>query len=219
MITDLDVIQAISDLYNERPVFDHIVFNPLRTMGVYVGIKYVAGHTLVIYRGSTTAQDWAKDFFAVPHECLDHPQLGALHAGFAFGADHAYAEIKPLIKGPVVVGGHSLGAAQALIGTALMLIDNVSIIASVVFGEPKPGMERLKELLAPVTIRSYKNCDDLVTHVPFTLLGLNYQHPRELLALHEPPLPNDPWRQLGAHHHELYLAAIGKMKDIPVIVQ
>lgn len=217
MLTDYDVIQAVDDLYNNAPVFDHII-NGDATFGVYVGIKHFGDDTLVVYRGSTVRDDWAKDFFAVPHENLLHPQLGVLHAGFALGADKTVELLKPLIRGRLIVGGHSLGAAQALIGAATLMLQGITPTAAVVFGEPKPGFPTLAEFLAPLTIRSYRNCDDIVTHVPFSIMMLNFVHPRELLDVHEPPPTGDAWGKLGSHHSWLYNSAIKKLQIQPVII-
>jgi predicted lipase len=217
MINDLNIIQAVDDLYNQKPVFDYII--NICDAYPYVGVKYVEGNTIVIYRGSTTKVDWARDLFAVPHDSVNDPRLGDLHEGFSLGFERTVAALKPLIQGSLILGGHSLGAAEALIGAGEFIEEGMAPISVVVFGEPKPGFQRLADVLEPLTIRSYKNCEDLVTHVPCDILGMDYVHPRALLQLNESPPDNDPWGILADHHSELYLNGIRKLPQIPIIIQ
>lgn len=207
MLSDLDCVTACWNTYWRQEAFDKW-FDGSTTDGVVCGVKASQDCTVIAFRGSTTAQDWARDFFAVPHSPVEHPQLGTLHAGFALGMDKTYEALAPFLHDNVVVTGHSLAAARAMIFAGLMQVSGITPKAVVVFGEPKPGYQKLSDVLAPVMTRSYKNCDDVVTHVPFTLLDLRYCHPKPLLQVDVPPSADDPWGVLGAHHCENYLQAM-----------
>lgn len=217
-ISDLVCIQAINDLYNQKGNFDHI-FDGTGTDGVYCGIKYINGNTLVVYRGSITFEDWAKDFFTIPHEIISHPKLGDLHAGFALGSTKMIDKIIPLIRGEVILTGHSLGAAQAPIGAGLLVDAGIIPKAVITFAAPKPGYIQLANLLEPIKeIREYVNMNDLVTHVPFTLIAFSFTHIRyPAIQLNVPTTKDDPWGVLGEHHHELYLEGTSKLSNIPII--
>lgn len=101
-------------------------------------------------------------------------------------------------SGPLIICGHSLGAARALILSKLLTLDGRAPIARICFGEPRSGFVRLGEILAPIKQqRSYRNRNatdhDQITDLPFSLPPLfAYQHPTELTDLTVAPMPHTP---------------------------
>src|SRR5216684_6251424 len=111
--------------------FDH--FDAGLDDGVCWAMKKLDGFDVVVFRGSITLQDWVADVraLAVP------TRIGHVHVGFFSGMEHVWSEAQPLISQPVIVTGHSLGAARAGVMCALMAADGAPPAERVVFGEPK----------------------------------------------------------------------------------
>lgn len=181
--------------------------------GVCYAVKKLPGFDLVVFRGSITAQDWIADFRAMPIPT----RIGHVHSGFYAGMEHVWAELRPLLMQPVIISGHSLGAARAGILSGLMVKDGVIPAARVVFGEPKPGLIDLAELIKDIPARSYRNGDalhhDVVTDVPFSLPPLEYMHPTPIVPVCAEPT-GDLFSRLGAfayHHMPLYLAGVSAL--------
>jgi Lipase (class 3) len=178
--------------------------------GVFWAVKRLAGYDVVCFRGSITLQDWVRDMraLAVP------TRVGHAHAGFYAGMENVWSEARPLIQQPVVVCGHSLGAARGAVMTALMVADGAPPIARVVFGEPKPGLLDFAQFVKDVPARSYRNGDDkhhdLVCDVPLSFPPLQYVHPTPIVPVFCPP-EGSLFERLGAfayHHVSLYETAL-----------
>ena len=113
---------------------------------------------------------------------------------------------------PLIICGHSLGAARAVILSALLTLAGRAPIARICFGEPRAGFARLGEILAPIKQqRSYRNHHgndhDLVTDVPFSWPPLfAYEHPTDLLDLTVTPM-HAAWGFFRFHMPELYAGA------------
>ncbi len=155
--------------------------------GVHIAHRREAGVDVLVLRGSQTIEDWLHDFRGWPAR---HPALGFCHAGFLEHMDDAVAEIKRAVGSHVVITGHSLGAARALILGALLYCHELPPVQITVFGSPRPGFGNLRDVLldSGAEIRSYRNRDDPVMQVPYWL-GL-YVHPA-------PPIPLDVEPALG----------------------
>lgn len=178
--------------------------------GVCWALKKVDGFDIVIFRGSITLQDWIRDFRAVAMPT----RIGHVHVGFFAGLEQVWTELRPLIDQPVIVAGHSLGAARADVLAGLMVADNAAPVARVVFGEPKPGLLDFADLIKGIPARSYRNGDarhhDLVTDLPFSFPPLQYVHPTPIVPVCCKP-HGDEFAQLGVfawHHIELYETAL-----------
>lgn len=183
--------------------------------GVFWAIKRLSGCDVVCFRGSITLQDWIRDVraMAVP------TRVGHAHAGFYAGMENVWTEARPLIQQPVIVCGHSLGAARAAVMTALMLADGAPPLARVVFGEPKPGLLDFAQFVKDVPARSYRNGDakhhDLVCDVPLSFPPLQYVHPTPIVPVNCPP-EGSLFEKLGAfawHHISNYETALAVLHD------
>ena len=202
MISIADTCDLVARLYQTAEGWDHIWPDD----GHYAAMQRVGNTDVVIWRGSTTILDWMDDFEDVP---IEVPKLGRVERGFWVGVD-AIADLIDSTLGPdVVCAGHSLGAARALLHAARRLSKGLPVSCVTVFGSPKPGFQGVADVLAPLTIWSYKNGDDPVTDVPGLILP--YVHPRQAFLIDEPPEPGDEWGLRARHHIELYQAGVRKL--------
>lgn len=192
--------------------FDH--FDAGGDDGICWAFKHLDGCDVIVFRGSVTLEDWIADFraMAIP------TRIGHAHAGFYNGMESVWVEARPFITQPVIVTGHSLGAARADVLCALMIADGKPPIARVVFGEPKPGLVDLAQRLSAVPGRSYRNGDarhhDLVCDVPFSFPPLQYAHPTPVIPVSCPPRTDDfaSWGAFAWHHIELYETALAVLE-------
>lgn len=224
-VNDADIISIILDLYTypDRPPAKWDYLDEGLDDGVCWAVKRVDDFDIVVFRGSTTLEDWRRDFQAMAN-AFDTSVLGPVHPGFLRGMSHVWSDLKPLLRvdAKPVVCGHSLGAARASIMAALMIVDNRPPVARVVFGEPRPGFAKLASIVSKVPGRSYRNKGpyrrrDIVTDVPFNIGYQAYVHPTPLIDVYAPPLPSDKWGLFAWHHIELYSQAINSLPIIPTI--
>jgi hypothetical protein len=182
---------------------------------VFWALKKVDGFDIVVFRGSITAIDWFNDFRALPILT----RVGHVHAGFFSGIERVWSEVRPLLTQPVIVTGHSLGAARAGVLTALMVADGAAPVARVVFGEPKPGLIDFAKIVADVPARSYRNGNskdhDLVTDIPATLPPIQFVHPTPIVVVDAEPT-GGLFETLGIfayHHCPLYVAGVTALTE------
>ncbi len=198
MITDLTLARACVDTYAPGAV------PTWNNDEVHVFLTQQDGYAIIAFKGSASVQDWLQDFdaFVIPGG-FNHKELGLVHAGFFDDVEDVFADIlKGLPSDPIAVTGHSKGAAEALILAALLTASTDRVIARVsTFGTPRPGL--LNGLLTGLAGNDYRNRSDPVCAVPPYL-----HHPRKMVDINVPPLPDDPWGVLADHHMSLYLAGM-----------
>ena len=221
MITDAAIAALTNGIYaypGDAPIlWDHLE-KPAQDDGICFGIKRLGEVDVIVLRGSTTPEDWRRDFDCFANPC-DHSFLGPVHPGFLAGMEDAWKVMRPMLGPNVIVTGHSLGAGRAAILTGLMLRDDGELkpMARVVFGEPRPGFSHLGKILSGVPARSYRNRDgifhDLITDVPFKIGFEQYRHPCQLTDVCQPPnLPLiEQWGPFAWHSMPLYLQALQKL--------
>ena len=130
---------------------------------------------IIVFRGSNNLTDWIDDLKFIPSW---HKDLGFCHAGFLEDMDVVVGEILALVDGrPLVITGHSLGAARACLLGALLTVLGVKPVSITVFGCPRPGFAKLRKVLqgGGFPLRSYQNLGDIVTTKPW-FMGL-YKDP------------------------------------------
>jgi hypothetical protein len=217
MITPALAVSLCSLIYKEVAavdgVWDH--FDLGLDDGVCWGLKKIAGYDVVVFRGSISAHDWFEDARAIPMET----RLGSVHRGFFAGMDHVWSEIKGISTQPVVLTGHSLGAARAAILCGLMVADKAPPASRIVFGEPKPGLLDFALKIKDVPAWSFRNGDalhhDLVTDLPLTPPPFQFVHPTPIIVITCAP-SDGLFAQLGVfawHHIALYQTAIAAYKQ------
>ncbi len=218
MISDLGTAELCLASYvaseSDTQGFDH--FDAGRDDGVCWAIKHFDDCDVIVLRGSVTGQDWVKDVFAVPY--IGHRRnLGKVHHGFYVGLDNAWDDMAQKLRPhlPIVLTGHSLGAARAALLAGIMLDEGLMPFARVVFGEPKAGFQQLADFLKPVSTRSYR-CGDGINHDPIPALPATvppwlYVHQTPLIDItaHADPADYGPF---VFHHMPLYAAALAALE-------
>lgn len=227
MITDLLCAELCAEIYGDsmRPLpaarvvaWEHL--DEGEDDGVCWGLMRTQDQDVIVLRGSATTEDWIRDLLALASP-FTHHLLGPVHPGFLLGMEHAWTEMKRLLRNgvPTVITGHSLGAGRASILCGLMLLEGLVPARRVCFGSPKPGFDQLAELIRKVPSASYRNGSDwhhdLVTDVPFSFPPEEYTHPESLTFVAAAPEPGDPLGPFAYHHVELYVKALGKLGAPP----
>jgi hypothetical protein len=135
---------------------------------VVVGLARVDGADVLVLRGSMTAEDWLRDFEAVPEW---HPQLGYCHSGFLRGMDDVFASARAIVGPAVAITGHSLGGARARILAGLFAVNGLPVAQLCTFGAPKPAFVNLARIIqkSGMVHSSYRNRRDVVPTVPLTV--------------------------------------------------
>ena len=148
--------------------------------------------------------EWLRDFAAWP---TWDGTLGICHAGFCGGAWELYRRA-PMVSANfsgAIIAGHSLGGALALLLAGILVAERTPPAAVVTFGAPRCGSWKLRRLLSPIAVRSYRNGDDPVPDVPW-LPGV-YLHPRRQIEIGTPAV--DP---IADHHIGAYEMAVGAIE-------
>ena len=162
MISDLTFAQCCAATYAEPPTL------PVPATGTDVRISTVADGMVVAFRGSVTAEDWARDFICAPVMDSEDPQLGLCHGSFLDGAESIVAAIAAAVgNNKCYLTGHSLGGALALGVGALLVCSGKPPEAIVTFGAPRYGMAKFVAVLHPIVVRQYRRGNDPVPLVPF----------------------------------------------------
>ena len=203
MITDRQCAQLCIDQYNGGTGFD----GQYGQGGDFCSLKYYPDCTAVVHEGSHNMPNWINNFDAI----MMQTSVGGVEAGFYINLPQILAALISSIptNKPVVITGHSRGAARAHIFAA-MLIKQGYTVEVVTFGSPRPGDAALAAILANAPNRSYYNFghiddQDYVCDCPLDLeLVEPFVHPAGRIQIDIPPQPNDPWLLLARHHIELY---------------
>lgn len=117
---------------------------------------------------------------------LDHPDKnslgGLVHKGFLeeLGAIQAKVVQELLNHGgrsrPVYVTGHSQGGAIAALATRALLAGGFPVVATYTFAAPRPGDQAFADTIpATLPFHRIEFGDDIVPHVPPTLISKNIQ--------------------------------------------
>jgi hypothetical protein len=209
---DLALAQLCARLYATTAPGDwRRIWLPEDDDGVCVALAHIGDWDVVVDRGSTTLQDWLRDFQALPHAIIDHPLLGPVHPGFLAGMDRSVDAVLPFLGANVICIGHSLAAARCQMRAALMKALGRAPVFLMAIAPPRVGFQPFVDYVAGIDAVAWRNGDlhhrDLVTELPFSLPGFPFAQ-RPLTDIYAPPPPNDEWGLLAWHHLELYIAGI-----------
>ena len=169
--TDLLLASLCLSSENDALGFDFIDDGIKSGTGVWWAVKYLDGYDVIVFRGSLIKDnkgvllpDWLRDFDS---RMIHVDGLGMVHAGFYKNIPDVMKLIAPHLRGcPVVVTGHSLGAARACLYSASLTLFPARVV---IFGCPNPGTQELAEIFVGKNIISYKNGHDPVTDAPVYL--------------------------------------------------
>jgi len=144
----------------------------------------------VAFRGSDDTHAWLADLNVVID---DIGGLGHIHQGFWESFKLVRKEL--LQKSPVVVTGHSLGAALAIIYAGVLCLVGKPPKAVFAWEPPHVGIDgTLAHLFTTNGVRLfyYRNGLDLVVNVPLPLPEFWWQHASRLIPIGEEarPFPN-----------------------------
>lgn len=213
--SDAEIVGLMAKLYAPQPGdFDHIEdpsSDDFGDDGVCWAAKQYGGLAVLVFRGSMTKEDWFRDAISeLPAPGSRVPQcaeFGVLPLGFGMGMYAAMTRWTAYTRSRVIIAGHSLGAARAVIAAALDLAYGGTVDKIVLCGCPRPGTNILTDYLADIDIRSYRNLGDPVCDVP---TEPPWAHVRPFTALSEPP-PAGDISIFRDHHIELYEAGVAKL--------
>lgn len=126
----------------------------------------------LIFQGSATPEDWAINGFFELKGYLS----GNAHRGFLYAVEQTFKEIFGAIqselnknpKRPLIISGHSLGGALAMLYGAKLRENKIEEIEIVTFGQPRCGNIKFIESFAKLNIpyTRFINKEDKVPDVP-----------------------------------------------------
>ena len=147
----------------------------------FVCNKY--GMWLVAFRGTLGIYDWMDDLKV-------EKTAEGFHQGFYDAVEDLLPQLKILVAGKdVILTGHSLGAAEAVVA-AYRLQGSCNPISIINFGQPKIGNQQAVDKLKGIPWVRYVHGTDIVTQVP--LKAMDYVHGGVEVQLPQTPRP---WRQ------------------------
>lgn len=164
MITALQAAQLCEGIYSPvDPLFDTILTHG----GIVAGLKHQGGDTILAFRGSANIPDWLRDF-----ECMPEYErgLGWIDSGFYLDVQGFCKAVEPMIKGNLILTGHSLGAIHSVYTAA-----NIRAAQLTVFGCPRASLgDELSKIIAEngTQVTSFRNWADIVPTVPFGYLPI-----------------------------------------------
>ncbi len=127
------------------------------------------------FRGSASLRDWLTNFH-IRRDRFEKTELGfcSVHAGFYAAIKSVIDQIQGPMSIPLVIAGHSLGGALAMLCAYLLWKRGYTVAAVYTFGGPRVGDWRFahayNQALGDVTYRLvYK--EDIVPRLPPALLG------------------------------------------------
>lgn len=216
-VTDADLADLVEGLYTRDGV-GPVTWDARALPGddVCWAAKSVGGVAVVVFRGSTTFEDWLRDFDAwIPTAELGR-QLGPVHPGFSDGMEDAIISLPSALfsSSRILLTGHSLGGARAWLAAAMLQRRSIGpLISCVAFGAPRPGFKPLADALLKTPGRNYRNSGgwgqtDLITALPATFGTDGYVPAKAYTDVTVPPAPKDPWGPFAWHRMEYYRRAM-----------
>lgn len=146
-------------------------------------VRQTAAGLVVAFRGSDNADSWETDFDI---ETIDVAGAGKFHAGFWRAWRAIAVDVLAAINGqPVILVGHSLGAALSIAAALDMTISGNPPATVYGFEPPRVSPDMgARVTLARVDVRLYRNGLDIVPTVP-----PDWRHAAPLIPIGKPALP------------------------------
>lgn len=185
-MTPADLARRCREAYDAPPTFE--------AGGTEARLTIEANNvTVVAFRGTTfDGLDIIKDLRAMPWWSRE---LGCwVHAGFLKGVRRIWplmTDTLAQIQGPLILTGHSKGAAEAAVCAAFMkrllrhgLVQGKPPTMLVTFGAPRVGFPGFCNITRGIPGERYVNGIDIVTTLPLPGRIIRYRHDRAETALH-----------------------------------
>jgi len=144
--------------------------HPLEFFKSYKFLKYRRKSSVCNFREAF--HDFITDILFLKRKSNDKLQ-GRIHAGFleAFESSKAQweSDVRAKVEGngkPVIICGHSLGAALATLAAAYLLTDFPGRVRLHTFGSPRVGNKEFADSLTGIIHERHVDCRDIVTRVP-----------------------------------------------------
>jgi len=218
------------------PVVVDVVLESDGLFGTY-GYTGASVEAIVIaFRGSSSVDNWIHD---LEFWLVDYPAIsGAMvHYGFLDSYTAIQSTLMASLKKlralhpqlPIMISGHSLGAAQSVFAAVDLALNGFTNIKLVNFGQPRVGNAVFAAAVEKLVTQHYRvvNMFDTVPHFPFQLIGYEH-HSQEIWFQHngyqfkvcnasigEDPSCSDslaPWQYVPGDH-TLYLAINQNLQD------
>ena len=126
------------------------------------------GTQYVCFRGSKSAQDWIEDGEV---DLVKWATYGKVHAGFLKSFSSVYLQLQKTLRMdmPVIVTGHSLGGAQAVLGAFNLAGCGFKVLSCYTFGQPRVGNIAFAKACNKAVPNHFRfvNEQDIVPRVPF----------------------------------------------------
>lgn len=200
-MTDLDLARQCADAYESLgALYGRDGCDNIRASVVPGGLAF---------RGSSDPRDWLIDLIALPFigsalaglrqaTGQNWGKLGVVHEGFMMAAESIYPAVPK--KPGLILTGHSLGGALAVVVGALLAVDGYPPSLIVTFGAPRAGYS-LRDALKGIPVRQYRAGVDPVPMLPWD----PYQHVSHLISLDVETL-----NPLANHDIECYIGALAR---------
>lgn len=169
-------------------------------------------------QGTRDRIGWALDFIAAPHTPgHEDADLGFLHLGFYLAAKSVTLKMSTVLASkPTGIVCHSLGGAIGLLNAVWLAAGGVPPLFVRAYAPPRVGGAKFVAAVAKLrNVIAYRNGDDPVPQVPFTLPDFPYE---QIPLTHVGPvasptnafsfLPPEIFRRVGFHHISAYQHAI-----------
>ncbi len=215
MLTDLQIANLLQSQYNGDQIFDY----QNKICEVTFAIKHYPDCSALLFEGTYDLDGWISNFHA---NLIQVPNLGGVEEGFYNGLPDVLEAIKPelLTNHPLIVCGHSRGAAQANIFAPMLKNAGFTpYLKRVTFASPRPGNAELVAKILTIPGCNYRNYhneehQDFVCEVPLHFNFMPYARPQPTILLDVPPLSDDPWLIFARHHLSLYIKGLQTMETI-----
>ena len=180
LFAELSKLVYSSDLDHVRTVARQMGFHTVEyyNSGGAQAYRFYNGHdTVIVCRGTepTCLNDIRADLRAYP---VKSETVSRVHWGFKREVDDIWPKIRDDITEDSILwfGGHSLGGAMATIMASRCyheadIADPTEIYT---YGSPRVGWSKYVDSLGPMKHHRWVNNNDIVTRVPFWVLG--YRH-------------------------------------------
>lgn len=202
------------------------IYDPSHDTHGYIGYSSSQQAIYVAFRGSESVQNWIDNLDVV---LTPYPLCSGcnVHKGFYEAEQSSIAVIIKEVKSlkskypsyPVILTGHSLGAALATLTTMDLMVNGVTPVRMFNYGSPRVGDDAFAAYVSARIVDRYRvtHHKDMVPHSPmherFTHISGEYYQPADAVQLqactgYEDPNCSYQWHITSIDDHLLYLGVV-----------